>query len=48
MLAAGAGFVLMSLVALTALIEGRSWAPALEAARLLSAVLAAASSRLWL
>jgi fatty acid hydroxylase family protein len=35
-LLAGAGFVLLSLVALTALIESRPWAPALEAARLLS------------
>jgi sterol desaturase/sphingolipid hydroxylase (fatty acid hydroxylase superfamily) len=42
-LLAGAGFVLLSLVALTALIEGRPWAPALEAARLLVALVAAAT-----
>jgi alkylglycerol monooxygenase len=42
-LLAGAGFVLLSLVALTALIEGRPWAPALEAARLLVALAAAAT-----
>jgi sterol desaturase/sphingolipid hydroxylase (fatty acid hydroxylase superfamily) len=43
MLLAGAGFVLLSLVALSALIERRPWAPALEAARLLAALLAAAT-----
>jgi hypothetical protein len=42
-LLAGAGFVLLSLVALSALIERRPWAPALEAARLLAALLAAAT-----
>ena len=39
----GAGFVLLSLVALSGLIERRPWAPALEAARLLAALLAAAT-----
>jgi len=42
-LAAGATFVLLSLVALAALLEGRSWAPALEATRLVAGVLIAAS-----
>jgi len=42
-LAAGATFVLLSLVALAALLEARSWAPALEATRLVAGVLIAAS-----
>jgi hypothetical protein len=42
-LAAGATFVLLSPVALTALIESRPWATALEAARLLVALVAAAT-----
>jgi sterol desaturase/sphingolipid hydroxylase (fatty acid hydroxylase superfamily) len=37
----GAGFVLLILVTLSALIEDRPWAPALEAARLAAALLAA-------
>jgi hypothetical protein len=40
LLAAGGAFVALSLVALTALVERRRWAPALEAARWI-AVLAA-------
>ena len=39
----GAGFVLLSLVTLSALVEGRPWGPALEAARLVAAVVAAAT-----
>jgi len=42
-LAAGTAFVLLSLVALTALLEGRSWAPTVEAARLAAAGVAAAA-----
>jgi len=42
-LAAGTGFVLLSLVALTALLEGRSWAPTVEAARLAATGVAAAA-----
>jgi hypothetical protein len=41
MLLGGAVFVLVSLATLSALIEGRRWAPALEAVRLVTAVLAA-------
>jgi alkylglycerol monooxygenase len=43
MLLAGTGFVLASLLTLSALIEDRPWAPALEAARLVAAVLAIAT-----
>ena len=46
LLLAGTAFVLLSLVALSALIEGRTWAPALEAVRLV-AVLAAAAAFSW-
>jgi sterol desaturase/sphingolipid hydroxylase (fatty acid hydroxylase superfamily) len=43
MLLLGAAFVLLSLVTLSALIEGRPWAPALEAARIVAALVAAAT-----
>jgi hypothetical protein len=43
MLLAGTGFVLVSLLTLSALIEDRPWAPALEAARLVAAFLAVAT-----
>jgi sterol desaturase/sphingolipid hydroxylase (fatty acid hydroxylase superfamily) len=39
----GAAFVLVSLVTLSALIEGRPWAPALEAARIVAALVTAAT-----
>ena len=42
-LVVGTAFVLISLVALAALLEGRSWAPALEAIRLVAGVLIVAA-----
>jgi len=41
-LAGGAAFVLVSLVTLSALVEGRRWAPAVEAARIVVILVAAA------
>jgi hypothetical protein len=41
-LAAGAAFVLVSLVTLSALVEGRRWAPVMEAARIVVILVAAA------
>ncbi|PYQ03693.1 MAG: hypothetical protein DMF82_12530 [Acidobacteria bacterium] len=38
----GGVFVLVSLVTLSALVEGRRWAPAVEAARLVTALVAVA------
>lgn len=43
LLVGGAVFVLVSLVTLSALVEGRRWAPAVEAARLVIALVAGAA-----